>query len=43
MAATSIDERYTVVKQLGQGGYGTTWLAVDNVNGKPLVSKEIST
>ena len=42
MAASSIDERFTVVKQLGQGGYGTTWLAVDNVTSKPLVLKEIS-
>ena len=41
-AAPSIDERYTFVKQLGHGGYGTTWMAVDNVTGKTLVLKEIS-
>ena len=38
----TINKRYALVKQLGHGGYGTAWMAVDNVTGKTLVLKEIS-
>ena len=38
----SPDKRYTFLKPLGQGSYGTAWLAEDTVTGKTLVFKEIS-
>ena len=38
----SPDKRYTFLKPLGQGSYGTAWLAKDTVTGKTLVFKEIS-
>ena len=36
------DERFTFLKQAGQGAYGTTWIAEDAVTGKLVVIKEIS-
>ena len=38
----SPDKRYTFLKPLGQGSYGTAWLAEDTVMGKLLVFKEIN-
>ena len=38
----SLDERYTFVKQAGQGTYGTTWIAEDAVTGKTVIIKAIS-
>ena len=38
----SPDKRYTFLKPLGQGSYGTAWLAEDTVTGKFLVFKEIN-
>ena len=38
----SPDKRYTFLKPLGQGSYGTAWLAEDTVTGKLLVFKEIN-
>ena len=38
----SLDERYAFIKKVGQGSYGTTWLAEDRVNGNVVVVKSIS-
>ena len=38
----SLEERFTFVKQIGQGGYGTIWIVDDAVTGKRLALKEIS-
>ena len=38
----SLDERYTFLKQAGQGTYGTTWIAEDTVTGKRVIIKAIS-
>ena len=38
----SFQERFTFVKQIGQGGYSTIWIGNDAVTGKRLVFKEIS-
>ena len=38
----SLDERYTFLKQAGQGTYGTTWIAEDGVTGKRVAVKAIS-
>ena len=38
----SLDERYTFLKQAGQGTYGTTWIAEDGVTGKRVAIKAIS-
>ena len=44
MATTelSLDERYTFVKQAGQGTYGTAWIAEDVLTGKRVIIKAIS-
>ena len=41
-AEMSLDERYTFLKQAGQGTYGTTWIADDAVSGKRVIIKAIS-
>ena len=41
-AEMSLDERYTFVKQAGQGTYGTAWIAEDVVTGKRVIIKAIS-
>ena len=38
----SLDERYTFVKQAGQGTYGTAWIAEDVVTGKRVIIKAIN-
>ena len=38
----SLQEHFTFVKQIGQGGYGTIWIVDDAVTGKRLALKEIS-
>ena len=38
----SLDERYTFLKQAGQGTYGTTWIAEDVMTGKRVIIKAIS-
>ena len=38
----SPDKHYTFLKPLGQGSYGTAWLAEDTVTGRLLVFKEIN-
>ena len=38
----SPDKRYTFLKPLGQGIYGTAWLAEDTVTGRLLIFKEIN-
>ena len=35
-------ERFTFLKQAGQGAYSTTWIAEDSVTGKLVVIKEIN-
>ena len=37
----SLDERYSFIKQAGQGTYGTTWIAEDKVTGKLVAIKAI--
>ena len=39
---SSLDERYTFIKQAGQGTYGTTWIAEDKVTGKLVAIKAIN-
>ena len=41
-AEMSLDERYTFLKQAGQGTYGTTWIAEDVMTGKRVIIKAIS-
>ena len=41
-AELSLDQRYTFVKQAGQGTYGTTWIAEDAMTGKTVIIKAIS-
>ena len=41
-AEMSLDERYTFLKQAGQGTYGTTWIADDVITGKKVIIKAIS-
>ena len=38
---TSLDERYSFIKQAGQGTYGTTWIAEDKTTGKLVAIKAI--
>ena len=45
MAAThaaSLDERFTFLRQAGQGTYGTTWIAEDKTTGNVVAIKAIS-
>ena len=39
---TSLDDRYTFIKQAGQGTYGTTWIAEDKATGKLVAIKAIN-
>ncbi len=39
---TSLDERFTFVKQAGKGTYGTAWIADDKTNGERVVIKAIN-
>ena len=39
---TSLDERYTFLKQAGKGTYGTTWIAIDREYNKKVAIKAIS-
>ena len=39
---TSLDERFTFVKQAGKGTYGTTWIADDRTTGQRVAIKAIS-
>ena len=39
---TSLDDRFTFIKQAGKGTYGTTWIAEDKTNGKKVAIKAIS-
>ena len=38
----NLDERYTFIKQAGQGTYGTTWIAEDKTTGNLIAIKAIS-
>ena len=38
---TSLDERFTFLRQAGQGTYGTTWIAEDKTNGELVAIKAI--
>ncbi len=40
--SSNLDERYSFIKQAGQGTYGTTWIAEDKVLGKLVAVKAIS-
>ena len=40
--AASLDERFTFLKQAGQGTYGTTWIAEDKDTGNTVAIKAIS-
>ena len=40
--ASSLDERYTFLKQAGKGTYGTTWIAEDRETGQRVAIKAIS-
>lgn len=37
----SLDERFTFLRQAGQGTYGTTWIAEDKATGNPVAIKAI--
>ncbi len=39
---TSLDERYSFIKQAGQGTYGTTWIAEDKTTRKLVAIKTIA-
>ena len=39
---TSLDERYTFLRQAGKGTYGTTWIAEDKTTGQKVAIKAIS-
>ena len=39
---TSLDERYTFLKQAGKGTYGTTWIAIDRELNQKVAIKAIS-
>ena len=39
---TSLDERYTFLRQAGKGTYGTTWIAVDKLTNTKVAIKAIS-
>lgn len=39
---TSLDDRFTFIKQAGKGTYGTTWIAEDKTNGNRVAIKAIS-
>ena len=39
--SASLDERYSFIKQAGQGTYGTTWIAEDKTTGKLVAIKAI--
>ncbi len=39
---TSLDERYTFLKQAGKGTYGTTWIAIDREHNQKVAIKAIS-
>ena len=39
---TSVDDRFSFAKPIGEGGYGTAWSAVDSVTGRKVVLKEMS-
>ncbi len=38
----SLDERFTFLRQAGQGTYGTTWIAEDKTNGETVAIKAIN-
>ena len=38
----SLDERYTFLRQAGQGTFGTTWVALDKATGNPVAIKAIN-
>ena len=39
---TSLDERFTFLKQAGKGTYGTAWIAEDKTNGERVIIKAIN-
>ncbi|MCI0445147.1 hypothetical protein L0152_18305, partial [bacterium] len=41
-AGTLLKDRYEVVRPLGEGGFATTYLAVDHSTGRNCVIKELS-
>lgn len=40
--SASLDEKFTFIKQVGQGTYGTAWLAADKTTGQKVIIKAIS-
>ena len=39
---SSLDERFTFIRQAGKGTYGTAWIAEDKTNGKKVAIKAIN-